>query len=119
MGHRASITWTTSSDGNGGVPRKLVRALVLTVLVAAGGMVIARLLGYRLGFNTFVRCRRGHIFTTTWFPGIKLKAIDLGIARLQRCPIGKHWSLVTPVRESALSDDDRRYALQHHDVRIP
>jgi hypothetical protein len=119
MRHRASITWTTSADGHGRVPKKLLRGLVVTVLFAAGGMLIARLLGYRLGFNTIVRCRKGHIFTTTWFPGIKLKAIDLGIARLQRCPIGKHWTLITPVRESTLSDEDRRSAMEHHDVRIP
>jgi hypothetical protein len=48
-----------------------------------------------------VRCRQGHEFTTLWIPGVKLNAIDLVVARVQRCPVGQHWSLVTPVRQTA------------------
>jgi hypothetical protein len=50
---------------------------------------------------------------------VKLKALDLGIARLQYCPVGKHWSLVTPVRESDLTEAERRFARAHHDAPIP
>ncbi len=46
----------------------------------------------------------GHLFTTLWIPGVKLKAIDLGAARVQHCPVGNHWSLVVPVRESDLTE---------------
>ena len=60
------------------------------------GTVIARRRGYNFGRNTIVRCRQGHLFTTTWIPGASLKAIRLGWARFQRCPVGHHWSLVTP-----------------------
>jgi hypothetical protein len=81
--------------------------------------LVARRLGYKLGPNTVVRCRRGHLSTTIWIPGVKLKGLDLGIARLQRCPVGNHWSLVTPVRESDLSDEERARARRHRDVRIP
>jgi hypothetical protein len=93
-------------------------AVVIAALAAF--WIVARALGYRLGWNTVVRCRRGHLFTTVWIPGVKLKALDLGIARVQRCPVGGgHWTLVTPVRESALGTRDRRRARAHRDTRIP
>lgn len=80
---------------------------------------MARRLGYKLGGNVVVRCRRGHLFTTIWIPGASLKAVRLGWARAQRCPVGKHWTLVTPVKDSDLTEDERRIAAAHHDVRIP
>jgi hypothetical protein len=93
------------------------------VAAIAGGivasMLAARALGYRLGASTIVRCRRGHLFTTIWIPGVKLKALDLGVARIQRCPVGDHWSLVTPVRESTLSRRELRRARARRDVRVP
>jgi len=95
-----------------------VTAAVVAVLV--GGTIAARRRGYSgLGGNTVVRCRQGHIFTTIWIPGASLKAVRLGWARLQRCPVGKHWSLVTPVKDSDLTDEERRMAAQNHDVWIP
>jgi hypothetical protein len=36
-----------------------------------------------------------------------LKTIDLGIARIQHCPVGKHWTLVVPVRAPDLTDEER------------
>lgn len=75
--------------------------------------------GYRFGRNVVVRCRAGHLFTTTWLPGGSLKAIRLGWWRLQRCPVGRHWTLVKLVKESDLSADQRRHAAQHRDIRIP
>ena len=100
-----------------------VRRVVTTILIAAGvatgGTLIARRLGYNLGTNTLVRCRQGHVFTTIWIPGVKLKEIDLVIARIQRCPIGQHWSLVVPVREQDLSSTELQFAREHHDVPIP
>lgn len=80
------------------MPRRLRLGLAIAVVFPLAGLAIARLLGYRLGRHALVRCRAGHVFETTWFPGIKLRAIDLGIARIQRCPVGHHWSLVVPVR---------------------
>jgi hypothetical protein len=76
------------------------KALVVIVGALVVGTVIARRLGYKVGGKVMVRCRAGHLFETLWIPGVKLTAIDLGIARLQRCPVGHHWSLVTPVRVS-------------------
>jgi len=90
---------------------------VVAVLVVA--TVVARLLGYELGRNTYVRCRQGHLFTTIWIPGVSLKALRLGWVRYQFCPVGRHWSIVTPVKGADLSDDKRAAALAAHDVRIP
>jgi hypothetical protein len=96
-----------------------LRRILIIVAIVAGGTILGRLLGYNFGGNTVVRCRKGHLFSTIWIPGVKLKALDLGIARVQRCPVGKHWSLVVPVKDSTLSKDERRFAAKHHDVRIP
>lgn len=95
------------------------RPLVLIVGLIVGATLVGRLLGYKLGGNVVVRCRKGHLFTTIWIPGVKLKALDLGWARLQRCPVGKHWTLITPVKDSDLTDEERRFAEQHHDVWVP
>lgn len=99
--------------------KKGLRPVVVAVSVLAIGTAIARWLGYKVGGNTVVRCRKGHLFTTLWIPGVKLKAIDLGIARIQHCPVGNHWTLVLPVREADLTDDERRVAAEHRDIRIP
>lgn len=98
---------------------KALRSLVISAAVIGGGTLTGRLLGYNLGFNTVVRCRQAHLFTTVWIPGVKFKALDLGVARWQRCPVGQHWSLVTPVRASDLTDEERRFAAEHRDIRIP
>jgi hypothetical protein len=95
------------------------RRILLSIAAIAVWTFVARRLGYRLGPNTVVRCRRGHLFTTIWIPGVKLKAIDLLVARGQWCPVGRHWSVVTPVREADLTAQDRLFAAAHHDLRIP
>ena len=99
--------------------RRIVRTILIAAAVAVGGTLIARRLGYNLGTNTVVRCRQGHLFTTIWIPGIKLKEVDLVVARVQRCPVGNHWSLVVPVRNVDLNDEELQFAREHHDIRIP
>ena len=99
--------------------RRIVTPALIIGGAIVGGTVVARLLGYKLGGNVVVRCRQGHVFTTIWIPGVKLKALDLVVARVQYCPVGKHWSLVVPVREGDLTDGEREFARQHHDVPIP
>jgi hypothetical protein len=78
-----------------------------------------KLRGYPVGGKLIVRCREGHAFTTFWFPGISVKALRLGWWRYQRCPVGGHWALVTPVRESELTDDERREARSRSDIPLP
>ena len=96
--------------------RKLLAAILLAEIVAT---VIARLLGYGVGGNTAVRCRRGHLFTTIWIPGASLKSIRLGWWRIQRCPVGPHWSIVVPVKDVELTEAERRTAHETRDMRIP
>ena len=92
---------------------------MIIVGAVAGATLIGRRLGYNLGTSTIVRCRQGHLFTTIWIPGVKLKELDLVVARVQRCPVGKHWSLVVPVRTKDLTEAELQSALEHHDIRIP
>jgi hypothetical protein len=94
-----------------------VLGLVVAILLA--GTLAARRRGYTIGGRTVVRCLRGHLFTTIWLPGGSLKAIRLGWWRFQWCPVGTHWTLVAPVRDSDLTDAERQLAAQHRDVRIP
>ena len=99
--------------------RRVVRTVLIVAGVIAAATLIARRLGYGLGTDTVVRCRQGHLFTTIWIPGIKLKALDLVVARWQYCPVGGHWSLVVPVRDEDLTQEERQFARDHHDIRIP
>jgi hypothetical protein len=73
----------------------------------------------RPGGNVVVRCRDGHLYTTLWIPGASIKSVRLGPWRLQRCPVGRHWTLVTPVKESGLSGRQRRRAREIKDIRVP
>jgi hypothetical protein len=97
-----------------------VLAAAFVVLVAVGGSKRGRRRGYSgMGGDTIARCSRGHLFTTLWIPGASLKAIRLGFKRYQRCPVCKKWRIVEPVADSALTDEDRRLAVQHHDTKLP
>jgi len=98
--------------------RRSTPVLVIVVIYVVG-TIVARRRGYNMGGDVVVRCHQGHLFTTIWVPGASVKALRLGWARWQRCPVGAHWSLVTPVKEADLSDEDRRGARQIHDIRIP
>jgi hypothetical protein len=99
--------------------RRAIKPVLIVVGVIAGATLIGRRLGYNFGPNTIVRCRKGHLFTTIWIPGVKLKELDLIVARFQRCPVGKHWSLVVPVKEANLTEEERQLAREHHDIRVP
>jgi hypothetical protein len=91
-------------------------------IVVAVGFEAARIwaqAGRLGGKNIIVRCSQGHLFTTIWIPGASVKALRLGGRRFQRCPIGHHWAMVKPVRESELTEEERRGAAEHHDIRVP
>lgn len=100
-------------------PARGHRATLIVIGMLVGVTVIARSRGYKVGWRTVVRCRRDHLFTTLWIPGVKLKALDLGIARVQYCPVGRHVSLVMPVREADLSDEERRVARSRRGLPLP
>jgi hypothetical protein len=93
-------------------------------LLSAVGVVLIEALplwvrGYRFGGNVVVRCRRGHLFTTIWIPGLSVKSLRLGWWRVQRCPVGAHWSIVTPVSRATLTEQETIGAAEHRDVRLP
>ncbi len=75
--------------------------------------------GYTRPGNVVVRCRDGHLFTTIWIPGGSLKALRFGPWRVQHCPVGRHWSIVTLVRKTSLTPEEQRIAAQSHDIRLP
>jgi len=95
------------------------RAFAAIAGVYALGTVVARRRGYPMGGRVIVRCREGHLFTTIWVPGASAKSLRLGWWRFQRCPVGEHWSIVTPVKASSLTEDERRTAGEHRDIAIP
>jgi hypothetical protein len=101
------------------VAKRAIKPVLIMTGVIAGATLIGRRLGYNFGTNTVVRCREGHLFTTIWIPGVKLKELDLIVARVQRCPVGQHWSLVVPVKAAGLTDTERHFAAEHHDIRVP
>jgi hypothetical protein len=94
------------------------RRFALVAGFYAVATILARRRGYRFGTNLVVRCRRGHLFTTIWIPGLSVKSIRLGWWRFQRCPVGPHWSIVVPVKDNDLTDDERRLAAGRRDTRI-
>jgi hypothetical protein len=50
---------------------------------------------------------------------LKTRRVRFAWWRLQRCPVGQHWSIVTPVKESELSEAERRVARERKDLRLP
>jgi hypothetical protein len=95
------------------------RRLLAIVAVSLAESLAMKARGYRIGGNLVVRCRKGHLFTTLWIPGVSVKSIRFAWWRLQRCPVGEHWSIVTPVKESELTEDERRIAAQVKDAWLP
>ena len=56
-----------------------------------------------------VRCRHGHVFTTTW----TLRTTPPEVPPVQLCPVCHHYSQVTLVDESTLTDAERDLARRH------
>jgi hypothetical protein len=91
----------------------------LIVAAVLAEPVAMKLRGYRVAGNLVVRCHRGHLFTTLWVPGVSVKSLRFLWWRFQRCPVGNHWSIVTPVRESELTRGQMRVARKQRDSRLP
>jgi hypothetical protein len=100
-------------------PRGIRRTAVIGGVVVLLEAAALRIRSGRLGGNVVVRCSRGHLFTTIWIPGGSLKALRFGWWRYQRCPVGHHWSVVTPVKTVELTEQERRIASETRDVRVP
>jgi hypothetical protein len=101
---------------------KRKRRLAITSGVIAGYAIataVAVRRGYRFGLNVPVRCRAGHLFTTVWIPGASVKSLRLGPWRAQWCPVGRHFTLVTLLKDADLTEAERSLAGSHHDVLVP
>ena len=96
----------------------LVVALIVAVLAVLISLVAPRFRRVREATEVIVRCRQGHLFTTLWMPLGSLKAVRLGGTRYQRCPVGRHWSIVVPVDEAALSPGELQSARSHRDAPV-
>jgi hypothetical protein len=105
-------------DGDGDANTSRTRRLIIAaaVLLEIGALWLRT---GRVGGNVAVRCRQGHLFTTIWIPAVSVKSLRLWWWRLQYCPVGRHWSIVTPVRASDLSEPERLSAAENRDIRLP
>ena len=100
---------------------KRKRRIAIAACVAAAyavGTIVARSQGYSFGLNVVARCRQGHLFSTMWIPGASVKAIRLGLWRVQWCPVGRHVTLVSLVKNADLTEEEREFAEEHHDIPI-
>jgi hypothetical protein len=96
----------------------IIDAGLLLLAVAIVAVPIASQWHGRAGYERIVRCRAGHLYTSTVVPGVSLKSVRLWNARLQWCPVGRHWSLVRPVDESSLTAAERDAARSVHDAHV-
>lgn len=98
------------------------KRIAIGAIIAAGyavGTAVAIHKGYAFGRRVPVRCRQGHVFSTTWLPGASVKSLRLGLWRVQWCPVGRHVDLVRLVRKADLTPAERESATAHHDVPVP
>jgi hypothetical protein len=100
-------------------PRSRTRRLLGLAISVLPEVVVLWWRGYPPAGNVVVRCRAGHLFTTIWVPGVSVKALRLGPWRGQHCPVGSHWSIVTPARRSELTEEQDRAAAGARDIRLP
>lgn len=96
----------------------IIIVIVAALLAFAGGAVLARRRDYLKVGETAARCGRGHLFTTAWNRKLTYRELSLGWTRLQRCPVGDHWSLVRPLQDSELTPEEKREAREHRDSPV-
>lgn len=72
-----------------------------------------------MSYWAIARCSEGHLFQTPYFPLMSFKAIRLGSSRLQRCPVGKHWTKVSFVPAGDLSEAEIEEAVRHRTSLVP
>jgi hypothetical protein len=84
------------------------RVVFLTIVAAVVTNVVMRIRGYAIPGRSPVRCSQGHLFETMWVEGASFTSLRLGpTTRFMRCPVGRHWAIVHPVKPADLTDEDR------------
>jgi hypothetical protein len=69
-------------------------------------------------YEQIVRCSRGHLYRTIWWRWGSLKAVRLGVARYQRCPVCRRWRMTRRVRREDLTPAELAEAAVNHDSGI-
>ncbi len=69
--------------------------------------------------RTIVRCSQGALYSTIWLPLGSLKAIRLGSARIQRCPVHHKWERARKVDPTSLTGEELASATATWDSAIP
>lgn len=98
-------------------------SVALLVVVPVGALLVwllasARRAGDRPGPEVTVRCWAGHVFTTGWEPVGPSGMVMPGQIRLRYCPVGEHWTVVTPVRREDLTFAEHWSARHFHDEPV-
>jgi hypothetical protein len=94
-------------------------AIAVGCAAVAAEAVALRVQSGRLAGRVVVRCRAGHLFTTIWIPGVSIKSARLVWWRVQWCPVGRHVTLVRPVREERLAQHRLDAAHAVRDLPVP
>ena len=103
------------ADGTG----RRRRAIALAGAAVAAEAVALKLQSGRLAGRVVVRCRAGHLFTTIWIPGVSFTSARLVWWRVQWCPVGRHLTVVQPVREERLTASEQEAAHRVRDIPVP
>jgi hypothetical protein len=109
--HTSSLVTASGFTSGSHLPVEIAVPVIAAVVLLK--VVAAKMRGRpALGGDIVVRCSQGHLFRTYWSSLGSFTSIRLGSARFQHCPVGDHWSLVRPVKDSDLTDEDRRMVEQ-------
>jgi hypothetical protein len=111
------LTFISARDARRRRARRWGMGLALAGLAVE--LAALRRRGYRAGGRVVARCRSGHLFTTLWLPGASLKSLRLGPWRVQRCPVGRHWSVVSLVDRAGLGEAELAQALTRRAAKLP
>ncbi|WP_406169755.1 hypothetical protein [Streptomyces sp. NBC_00996] len=68
--------------------------------------------------KAIVQCSAGHLFTATWLPLIGIKSLRITPSRrYARCPVERHWGMVTKIDAAHLTEP-QLIAAQAHDAGL-
>jgi hypothetical protein len=93
----------------------LIIIVVAALLAFAVGAMVASRKGFKRDGEVVARCRQGHLFTTVWVGRFSWRQLDLGFAKIQRCPVDGRLTVVRPADVSALTPEQKRAAKRVRD----
>lgn len=96
----------------------ILLVMVPAVIALAVWLLVSARAAEGRGTRVVVRCLGGHVFTTMWPPASRRNPFQAGVVRWRYCPVGEHWTMVTPVRPEDLSPAEWQMARRFHDNSI-